>query len=95
MSKRAERILIVSPISNLNSSSASNSQKAFACKEAGPDAVIAVLSEGQRGGVGGGPGGSSGGGVGSRSAKGVRDAARGGARNAVPTVHACHAHSRH
>ena len=49
--------------------------------------MIAVLPEGQTGGVGWEQGGSSGP-DGSRSAKSVRGAARGGARNALPTVHA-------
>ncbi len=79
---------------SLNSSLASNSQNAYAGEEAGADAVIAVLSEGQTSGVGWEQGGSSGPDDGSRSAKSVRGAAslRGGARlgNAVPTrtVHA-------
>ncbi len=59
----------------------------YAGEEAGADAVIAVLSEGQTGGVGWEQGGSSGP-DGSRSSKIVRGAARGGARNAVPTIHA-------
>ncbi len=70
----------------------------YAGEEAGADAVIAVLSEGQTGGVGWEQVGSSGP-DGSSSAKSVRGAARGGARNALECGGAsnrpCHAYSRH